>query len=92
MDAETVDTTTTPQADTAAAARHEDERDGIRGWRVTLYVVWIAQLLSMLGFSFVIPFVPFYIRSLGVTDPKALRVWSGMIDSSSGIMIYVHAN
>jgi len=87
MDDETVEETTPVKA----AAQPAEEQDGISGWKVTLYVVWIAQLFSMLGFSFVFPFVPFYIRSLGVIDPKALRLWSGLIDSSSGLVMAVMA-
>lgn len=91
MDTELTANNTPLDAETIAALPTEQEHNGIPGWRTTLYIVWFAQLLAILGFSFVIPFVPFYIRSLGVTDPKALRVWSGLIDSSSGLMMALTA-
>jgi len=37
-------------------------------WQRTLYACWVAQLLSIIGFSFVMPFIPFYVRDLGVSD------------------------
>ena len=54
-------------------------------WRVTLYTTWVAQVFAIVGFSFVMPFMPFYIRELGVTDPKLVAVWAGLLGSGSGI-------
>ena len=54
-------------------------------WRVTLYTTWVAQVFAMVGFSFVMPFMPFYIRDLGVTDPKLVAIWAGLLGSGAGI-------
>src|SRR5918911_5190742 len=35
-------------------------------WRRILYVSFVAQTLSLIGFSFVFPFLPLYIQTLGV--------------------------
>ena len=48
-------------------------------WRRTLYIVWAAQFIAMLGMSFVVPFLPFYIRTLGVADEASVSLWSGLI-------------
>ena len=48
-------------------------------WRRTLYVVWSAQFIAMMGMSLVVPFLPFYIQSLGVTAPDELARWSGYV-------------
>lgn len=48
-------------------------------WRRNLYLLWVAQFLVMLGMSFVMPFLPFYIRELGVRDFKAVARWNGAI-------------
>ena len=48
-------------------------------WRSTLTVMFIAQLLSIVGFAFVLPFIPFYIREMGVTDEKLVPVWTGIL-------------
>ncbi len=65
--------------------------DGHPRWRMTLYTVWVAQLLSMVGFSFVMPFMPFYIRELGVTDERLLSIWAGMLATGAGLMMSVSA-
>lgn len=48
-------------------------------WKKNLYVLWGTQLLAMMGMNLVIPFLPFFIRQLGVTEPDALARWSGMV-------------
>lgn len=58
-------------------------------WRATLCVMFIAQLLSIVGFSFVLPFIPFYIRELGVTDEKMVPFWTGILGASSGFTMTI---
>lgn len=48
-------------------------------WRRTLYIIWSAQFIAMMGMSLVVPFLPFYIQSLGVTAPDDLARWSGYV-------------
>ncbi len=44
-------------------------------WKTNLACIWIAQFLSIVGFSFSLPFAPFFIQELGITDPQALTFW-----------------
>ena len=44
-------------------------------WKRNLYFVWLSQFLSISGFSFALPFAPFYIQKLGVSDPVSLKMW-----------------
>lgn len=50
-------------------------------WRRTLYVIWLAQFIAMVGMSLVVPFLPFYIRDLGVTREEDVALWSGIVFS-----------
>ena len=50
-------------------------------WRKTLYTIWLAQFIAMMGMSLVVPFLPFYIRDLGVSDPDEVARWSGLVFS-----------
>src|SRR5271157_5211524 len=63
--------------------RVEGEADGAPGWRMTLGTTWVAQLCAMMAFSFVMPFIPFYVRSLGVRDPRVLPIWCGALVTGS---------
>lgn len=50
-------------------------------WRRILYVSFVAQMCSLVGFSFVYPFLPLYIQTLGVHG-RAVPLWSGVIGFS----------
>ncbi|MBI2619037.1 MAG: MFS transporter [Ignavibacteriales bacterium] len=50
-------------------------------WRRTLYVIWASQFIAMMGMSLVVPFLPFYIRDLGVTSEDEVARWSGLVFS-----------
>jgi len=60
-------------------------------WKRNLTFLWIAQFLSLMGFSFALPFVPFYFQELGVTGTGALRVWTGLFAAASGIPLAIAA-
>ena len=51
-------------------------------WQKNLYSLWIAQLIAAMGLSMIIPFLPFYLRELGVTGGEAVKIWSGLIFSA----------
>lgn len=48
-------------------------------WKKNLYILWTAQFIAMLGMSGCIPFLPLFIRELGVTDLAAAQKWSGFV-------------
>jgi DHA1 family multidrug resistance protein-like MFS transporter len=54
-------------------------------WRRNLLVTWIAQVISLAGFGFAIPFLPFFIQELGVTDPDEVRLWTGILSSAPAL-------
>ena len=47
----------------------------MQNWKRNLFFVWLAQFLSVSGFCFATPFIPFYIRDLGVDDPQMRNIW-----------------
>lgn len=58
-----------------------------RSWEKTFYACLIAQFLAMMGFSFVLPFLPYYlVKDLGVTDELAVTAnWTGVLMASVGL-------
>ena len=48
-------------------------------WRRNLVVLCVAQFIALIGMSGVFPFLPLYVRELGITDPDEARFWSGMV-------------
>jgi len=48
----------------------------VHNWRRNILTVGLSQFLSIAGFSFAIPFAPFFMQEkLGVRDPVQLRLW-----------------
>lgn len=47
-------------------------------WKKNLYSLWCAQFIAALGLNLVGPFLPFYLRDLGVSGDKAVKIWSGV--------------
>ncbi|HQY53591.1 MAG TPA: MFS transporter [Ignavibacteria bacterium] len=61
----------------------------MENWKKNLYSIWIAQFVAMAGMSMVIPFLPFYIRELGVTEIHELEFWSGLVFSGPFILSFI---
>ncbi|OGV42444.1 MAG: hypothetical protein A2X46_11315 [Lentisphaerae bacterium GWF2_57_35] len=40
-----------------------------------MVVIWLSQFLSIMGFAFALPFAPYFIQELGVSDPSELTMW-----------------
>ena len=59
-------------------------------WKKNLYIVFFAEMIAITGMAFVIPFLPFYIKELGISDIKQIANWSGiLIGAPSLIMVIV---
>lgn len=50
----------------------------MESWKRNLYSLWCAQFIAALGLNLVAPFLPFYLRDLGVAGDKAIKIWSGV--------------
>lgn len=51
----------------------------MENWKKNLYIVWTAQFLAMVGMSSIVPFLPLFIRDLGITDINKTAQWSGWV-------------
>ena len=80
-----------PQPRLVAGDADEPASPNERYWARSLAAAWVAQLLSIVGFSFVMPFIPFYIRELGVTGEKAVAMWAGIAITGSGLTMALTA-
>ncbi len=60
-------------------------------WKRTLVVVWISEFVALIGFAIVLPFLPFYIQELGVTDPNRVKFWSGLVLSAQAVAMGLFA-
>ncbi len=63
----------------------------MQSWEKNLYTVWAIQILSLAGFGFGIPFLPFYIQDLGITDPHRVKLWTGLMAALPGLSMGIMA-
>ncbi len=48
-------------------------------WQKSLIILWSAQFVGMSAVTGVISFLPLFVPHLGVTDPAAAAMWSGIL-------------
>src|SRR5215470_9585866 len=48
-------------------------------WQLNLYALLAVLFVAFIGFSFSGPFLPILVRHLGVTEPQAVALWSGVL-------------
>src|SRR6267143_853032 len=58
-------------------------------WRTSLYVTCVAQATAMLAFGFVLPFLPLYLKEIGVSPDSAVVFWSGALVTSTGVSLAI---
>lgn len=63
----------------------------LASWKRSLYVLFMAQLLSVVGFSVIFPFLPLYVEELGVTSVGTIEFWSGMVFSAQAFTMFIMA-
>jgi DHA1 family multidrug resistance protein-like MFS transporter len=54
-------------------------------WERNLYLLFAATLLSVIGFSFIFPFLPLYVEELGTRTGGSIEFWSGMVFSAQAL-------
>jgi len=51
-------------------------------WRRNLYILFVVQLLSTAGFSLVFPFLPLYVKEIGIATGGSVEFWAGLVFAS----------
>ncbi|MFI5281099.1 MAG: MFS transporter [Gemmatimonadales bacterium] len=49
------------------------------GWQRNVWALALVVFTAFVGFQFFSPFLPLYVQELGVTDPRRVAVWSGVL-------------
>jgi len=60
-------------------------------WKRNLIVLCFAQLLTLVGFSAYLPFIPFYVQELGAATYAEATGWLAAFDSGSAIAMMLFA-
>ncbi len=60
-------------------------------WEKNLYICWFTQIISLTGFGFMLPFIPLFIQTLGITSSTELRVWVGLLTAAPSLLMGIMA-
>lgn len=60
-------------------------------WKRTLAVMFFAQLVAMVGFSSIFPFLPLYVQSLGTTTTLSAEFCTGLVFSGQAFSMMIAA-
>jgi DHA1 family multidrug resistance protein-like MFS transporter len=60
-------------------------------WRRNLFFIWLGVFVGLMGANFVFPFIPFFIRDLGITDRAARDAYVGITASAAGLSLTLTA-
>ncbi len=58
-------------------------------WKKNLYVVFFAEMIVVTGMTFVIPFLPFYVKELGITNIEQAARWSGWLMGAPALSMII---
>lgn len=58
-------------------------------WKKNLYVVFFAEMIVVTGMTFVIPFLPFYVKELGISNVEQAARWSGWLMGAPALSMII---
>lgn len=59
------------------------------GWERTVIFTGVSQFFSIMGFAFALPFAPYYMQNLGVTDPARLKLMVALFGAATPLSLAV---
>ena len=65
------------------------EKHGPDAWQGTLYIMCFAQMVSMIGFSSIFPFLPLYVKSLGTVTALSVDLCTGLVFSGQAFSMMI---
>jgi len=63
--------------------------EGGTSWKRSFYILWVAEVVAIIGFQVVQPFLPYYIQELGIEDLSQAVLWSGRMGTAAGLAMAV---
>src|SRR6266481_4013107 len=64
-------------------------RGGWEPWQRNLYVLWVIEFAAFVGLSLILPFIPLYVRELGITNVADVTRWSGLLLSGPFMVSFI---
>jgi len=61
------------------------ENTRLISWKRNFYTLWIAELIAIVGFQAIQPFLPYYIQEFDVADLSEALIWAGYMGTAAGL-------
>lgn len=58
-------------------------------WQRNIFFIIASQFITLMAFSFAMPFAPFYLQEMGVNDPYELKIWIALFNSAAPLSFAV---
>lgn len=58
-------------------------------WRRNFYTLWVAELIAIIGFQAIQPFLPYYIQEFDVEDLDDALIWAGYMGTAAGLAMAI---
>lgn len=63
----------------------------MKNWRKTLLILWLGQVISLMSFGFGVPFLPYYVKTMGIVDPDQVKFFTGLLNVAPAITMAITA-
>ncbi|MBN1583471.1 MAG: MFS transporter [Anaerolineae bacterium] len=60
-------------------------------WQRNLIVLWVGELIAISGFSVTMPFLPYYVQELGITELDQVAFWAGLLTTAQSTTMALFA-
>ena len=60
-------------------------------WKINLSTLWVSQTMSIASFGLGLPFIPYFIQQLGLTDPTEIKFYTGLLAVAPAVTMAVMA-
>lgn len=58
-------------------------------WKINLAILWFGSFLLMSGMTMIMPFLPLYLKEMGMTNDHEIAFWAGAIFASNFITAFI---
>lgn len=58
-------------------------------WRRNFYTLWMAEVIAIIGFQAVQPFLPYYVQEFEIADLGEALLWSGRMGTAAGLAMAI---
>ena len=63
----------------------------MNSWKQNFHLLLVVEIVALVGFQAVHPFLPYYIQQFGITELSEALIWAGYMETAGGLAMAVSA-